>query len=90
VSDPYLDKPLLGAEPIARELFPAEPDGSIKDTAIHIVYGLVRRGILDVDHVGRYLYSTPRRLRDSINAAAKPGKMIKKSEPEPAVESDSV
>jgi hypothetical protein len=66
-----LDEPCIGGERIAKAIGLADADGSVSDTALTMTYGLIRRGILDVDRVGKYVVSTRRRLRDSLAAAGK-------------------
>jgi hypothetical protein len=77
MDDPFLDQPLIGAERIARVIL-EEPDGSVSDTAKTMVYGLVKRGILDVDRIGKYLFTTRRRLYASLDAAGKRAKAVEK------------
>jgi hypothetical protein len=76
VVDP--DRPSIGAVCIARDLGLAEPDGSVSDRSLAMVYGFVKRGIISVDHIGKYITSTPRRLRTDFAAAAKRAKTVGK------------
>lgn len=54
--DGYLDRPLFGAQAIGDEL----------DLKRHQVYRMARLRLLDVDHCGRWLVSTRRRLRNQF------------------------
>jgi hypothetical protein len=64
--DPYLDRPVWEGEGIARAIGMVRPDGTVTSKERSRIYDMIKRGVLDADRSGKFLWSTPRRLLRSL------------------------